>query len=925
MGVNPIPWDIKTQTRNVLEVHKSTDNIAEITLLNEDINVSHQSTQVVNEINEVEMSDAGNDNNVHFDIMRESSPKTYASGKEIFCNFLSEDSNIDYLNKESNVLNNKINSKISKVNANSMINSSKNSNIKITSKSNLIIKQLSKRNFNLQKHVGQLNFGLKNSIRTQKENLQLHKKNKILERTVKKQEQNLRKLKYKNDVLLANLDIDNYLDYQKCTSPLSRTMVKLQLHRKNAPYSEDEKRLAKLIFFHSASCYSRLRKAGVNLPCESTLRYWISEISIEPGFSNDLLELINKALTDLPEDERLCALKWDEMSIKAWEEYNKKLDLIEGLVDLGEFGRRPDASKQILLLCLDSINVTNPWRQIFAYFFTGSGVSGQELERIISKGLKYAKEQGALIKLVACDQGTANRNVYSLFNVSLYQPYFILEESKYYASFDWPHLIKRLIYQLRKYKRIYCNGEIIVDFDDFYNTWLIDNLNTTSNLLSHLSQTHFDPNSFEAMNVKRAFQLLSLRMSSAIKLAGPNGLQSTTWKKSAEFSEYMNAVIDAFNSRNEKCRNPLKRIISDRNPEILERLINFKTYVNNWKIKKKSGKFEQPPCFVGMSLTVSSLIDMYNNIKLEHKNFELATALCNTDSVEHLNCNLRGRGGYNRNPTGRQCRLAIRHIISTNHLFSSDKGNVNCTEAPSLVQFQNIVKSKDCANNTENEVESANTYRSEELVEFEQEPLLEAFFNSDFYIAFDKYADSHEPYSSLIEDKGEYERNAITYFAGHVAKRCLMKSQCDRCRTIFTKKTLDDSHATDEKYISYREYEHQNKDAPAVSFLTRPTDEFKKIISIQLDAYSAGYERWWHENLLRERLVEFAEACTNEYYKGWFDEVNDNCYEHKKEALKYLFLVKIYAKTREHNHKFKYAATRTLSSNNTKLKNIINV
>lgn len=78
------------------------------------------------------------------------------------------------------------------------------------------------------------------------------------------------------------------------------------------------------MFYHSASSYSRLRKAGLNLPAESTVRSWVAEISVEAGFSNDLLKLIKEALSALPESERYCALKWDEMSTKAWEEYSQK-------------------------------------------------------------------------------------------------------------------------------------------------------------------------------------------------------------------------------------------------------------------------------------------------------------------------------------------------------------------------------------------------------------------------------------------------------------------------------------------------------------------------------------------------------------------------------------------------------------------------
>lgn len=239
IGVNPIPWNIKEQYQDMLKMHGLSGNLSKTSLLNEDINTTHESVPVINQVNEVEMSDGGNDISINLDITRESSLKSYPSGKEIFCEFNSEDSNINYLNEEANDLNTKISSQTLRIDANEAVNqryhieSSKNPDINITAKSKLInIRQVSKRNSKLQKHVYQLNCGLKSSIRTQKENLQLRKKIKILESIVQKQKNNLQKYKNKNNVLVEKLDINNYLDYQKCTSPLSRTMIKLQLHKK---------------------------------------------------------------------------------------------------------------------------------------------------------------------------------------------------------------------------------------------------------------------------------------------------------------------------------------------------------------------------------------------------------------------------------------------------------------------------------------------------------------------------------------------------------------------------------------------------------------------------------------------------------------------------------------------------------------------
>jgi len=54
---------------------------------------------------------------------------------------------------------------------------------------------------------------------------------------------------------------------------------------------------------------------------------------------------------------------------------------------------------------------------------------------------------------------------------------------------------------------------------------------------------------------------------------------------------------------------------------------------------------------------------MYNTLKIQNKTFELATGLCNQDSVEHLFSKLRQRSGFNSNPTARMVRLPLRHIL----------------------------------------------------------------------------------------------------------------------------------------------------------------------------------------------------------------------------------------------------------------------
>ncbi|OXU20757.1 hypothetical protein TSAR_008924 [Trichomalopsis sarcophagae] len=153
-------------------------------------------------------------------------------------------------------------------------------------------------------------------------------------------------------------------------------------------------------------------------------------------------------------------------------------------------------------------------------------------------------------------------------------------------------------------------------FKDLIKAWELDRSHGTSNVLGHLSENHFNPNHFDAMKVKLAFQLLSQRMASAIRLAGedPNGLMlSATWKASADFVENLNAVIDACNSLYLYSTNPLKRPLSDRNPEIQQRLEKFVVWSKDWVVP--SGKtVSKPPCFSGIPLTVNALLRSHDKI-----------------------------------------------------------------------------------------------------------------------------------------------------------------------------------------------------------------------------------------------------------------------------------------------------------------------
>lgn len=125
-------------------------------------------------------------------------------------------------------------------------------------------------------------------------------------------------------------------------------MINLQLHTPKAPYTEKEKNISKQLYYYSASTLRGLRKAGCNFPTERTLQRWNKEYNMMPGFCDFIFSKLEEKISKLPAEERVCALKWDEMTIKSYQEYSSKLDEIEGLVDLGPLGKKMSLQNMFL-------------------------------------------------------------------------------------------------------------------------------------------------------------------------------------------------------------------------------------------------------------------------------------------------------------------------------------------------------------------------------------------------------------------------------------------------------------------------------------------------------------------------------------------------------------------------------------------------
>ena len=746
------------------------------------------------------------------------------------------------------------------------------------------------------------------------------RKIKILQETLKaertKHKREMSALKQKK------LSVKEFLDAHHCTNSVSRAMVTLQLRKGNRRFTKDEKDLVKRLNYYSASAYRHMRKAGLKLPAMSSIRKWIGEYDIKPGFSDAIYDKLKEKMNDLPPEQRICGLKWDEFSCKKFEEYSKYCDLIEGLVDLGPLGRQNAPASTVLVFSLDSLDAKNPYSQPISYFLTDKSTTGEVIAELVKRCLSKLAECGSDVRLLTCDQASTNQNcIWKSFGATEEKPYFEYEGRRYFCSFDIPHLIKRLLAQLRTHQFLYdVDGNIIANFQDYVAAWNYDRKSPTSNLLSHITEAHMDPNNWEVMNVLRAFHFFSKRFATAIRLAGADPKSeihgtkehpTQTWKLTAAFAEEMDKFIDATNAYKLVFHNPAKRPLSSKNPHIEETLKNFLRWSSTWTMNPKSKS--KAPCLKGLPFTVNAILSTYHTIRNDYPNFDLAVGLCNQDSLEHLFSKIRQRGGHVSNPTARMVRLSLRHILCSGMIEGGSGANVQIEDknlhmlinTPSDVEKafgkdgeellaeelkqseeQDDIQRKDI----ETTVEAID--RNEDLISNGREGLNEAdvaHFNLQV----------KEDSSHLPEETSFYERNAVTYFAGYVASKLFLRSKCESCRDNMMKTPMEKSEEN-EYYIRLREYQNLDEDAPEVEKLTRPTNEFTRIIYHQLKSFESSWENYWASSNLLQHLSDEAEKETKEHFPEWF-KADCDCCEHRISALRFMLRVKVHAKSRERN------------------------
>ena len=511
-------------------------------------------------------------------------------------------------------------------------------------------------------------------------------------------------------------------------------------------WSEKSKMFALSLFYISPKCY-RLLKKIFSLPCVKTLKKWVRNLDIKAGFHQSILNGLKIKSASMSERSKLCAVVFDEMTIKEYLEYNAGLDKVEGLEDLGDLGQSRYIANHASVFMLRGL--VEKWKQPIGYFLSSGPLEASLLKSCLFSCIEKVRSTGLTPRVVILDQGSNNRAMINALGVSTEDPTFEHDGQKLHVFYDPPHLLQNIRNNFKKHGFEMNGHRITWEYvEKFYD---IDS-SLPIRMAPKLSAKHIDLPPFSAMNVRLAAQVLSHSVSAGITtlcLIGnslpPDAIHT------AHFIEKFDNIFNVFNSATLTNAHKFRCAISETSDHVA-----FLKDSLNWLDSVKSlGKHKTLPCLEGWKLTITSLLCLWKELKSQYDLAFLLTNRLNQDCLENFFSIIRGRGGHRDNPNAVQFKADYRSI-AVDTMFSSSMSS-NCQEDMDgfLLQLSNVteITPSPAARLPPNELPSNVT------------DLLTV--------------------SRASPELNLSEENIIVYLAGYLIRKTLKKFPCHKCEALW--------------------------------------------------------------------------------------------------------------------------------------------
>ena len=222
-------------------------------------------------------------------------------------------------------------------------------------------------------------------------------------------------------------------------------------------YGVQERRFALAMYHHSPKAYRFLRSV-FHLPFVSTLYSWLRQIPLSTGWSKPTLAVLKKKAETLPEEETLCGIVFDAMSIKESLHYDRASDSIIGREDFGEYGKSLKLANHALVFMVKGL--IKKWKMVLGYFFYSGGIKTCQIKELYEGSIKKVQEMGMRVIFTVCDQEGVHRSLFQTLGMTPENPSFEVNGERVHFFFDSPHLLKSLRNTLLKYN-IKSGGNVI--------------------------------------------------------------------------------------------------------------------------------------------------------------------------------------------------------------------------------------------------------------------------------------------------------------------------------------------------------------------------------------------------------------------------------------------------------------------------------
>ena len=576
------------------------------------------------------------------------------------------------------------------------------------------------------------------------------------------------------------------------------------------------------------------------------------------GISQASVNIIKKKVTSMNDQEKLCTLCMDEISLKTHLYYDISRDKIIGLEDFGSGYRTNKLANSGLVLLLRSIS--GKWKQPLGYALVNGSCPTDEMEDIMKEAIDKVEGIGLNVVVVMSDMGSNFQSLANRLGITPEKPWFLHNGKKYFLMFDPPHLMKCVRNNLMKYTIKFDNYQAQwEDIEAFYN----NDKELPIRAAPKLTDKHIRPNNFEKMKVKYATQILSHTVAASLCMYVSVGALSPSAMGTAEFLSKFDSLFDCVNSSTINSTKELKRAIT-KNSSHISFLKEMHDFIDGLKVfngnQDVTGRIR---CLKGWLVTIKAITMIWDHLQANHAFTFLLTRRLNTDPLENFFGSIRQQGGNSDNPTPIQFTRAFRKLFFSSFLQSST-GNCADDFDTLLAQFADkkskvpvlVAPQTTC----ESLVIEATEYREKDFG------------------------------NNLLRE------NPIAYAAGYLLNRCFKKHSCSDCKQSLVTDNLDDNRNL---FNLFKAYESDK----TFGGLTIPTSPFLQYVEQLEDTFIANFSIYTKSDGVGKNILSKLQQLPIPFCC---------CDEFPKEFLQKLFLrMRIYYGLKFSNRKFASAKAKS--------------